>query len=216
MTKLRADFTHEPEAGGDPQQLVIFLHGVGSNGQDLIQIAPLWAKQLPNAVFVSPNAPFSFDLANFGYQWFSLQSPDPILLEQGADKARPFLDDFIDEMLRTYNLKDKDLALVGFSQGTMMALHTSTKRKKPCGAVLGYSGTVVFDNPEYVEQKPPVMLVHGENDNVVPFAAMNASARILEEAGVDVKTEGRPGLMHGIDDEGLELGLAFIKEKLGA
>src|SRR5215469_10624101 len=115
--------SHPPHSGGKPKRLVILLHGLGADGNDLIGLAPYWAPQLPTAEFLSPNAPFPCDMAPYGYQWFSVQDRSPPAVLAGVRAAAPFLDSFIDEALNARGLDDGDLALVGFSQGTMMSLY---------------------------------------------------------------------------------------------
>src|SRR5947208_8561128 len=115
--------TRPPVAGGKPRQLVILLHGLGADGNDLIGLAPVLARLLPDAEFVSPNAPFPCDMAPYGYQWFSLQDRSPEAILGGVRASAPILDAFIDDLLAARGLEEKDLALVGFSQGTMMSLY---------------------------------------------------------------------------------------------
>src|SRR5215475_8847049 len=118
-----------PARGGKPDALVVLLHGYGSNGADLIGLAPYWQKALPGVQFVSPNAIEPVPQAPGGYQWFPISNLDPHLMEQGARAAAPSVDRFIDRELERYGLDDTRLALVGFSQGTMMALHVGLRRK---------------------------------------------------------------------------------------
>ena len=206
-----------PSAAGRPRKLVVLLHGVGANGDDLIGLAPYWAQALPEAEFLAPNAPYPCDMAPFGYQWFSLQdrSPEPMLA--GIRGAAPILDSFIDEALRSRGLTDADLALVGFSQGTMMSLHIAPRRNAPCAAVVGYSGALLGSNllAEEAVSKPEMLLIHGDADEVVPVAALSAAEQALKSCAEAVSAIVRPGLGHGIDPEGIALAAAFLKEKLG-
>lgn len=205
-----------PAAGGKPQSLVLLLHGLGADGNDLLSLAPYWAKLLPNTEFVSPHAPFPCDMAPYGRQWFSLQDRSPSMILAGVKAAAPILDAFIDAELKKRGLAEDKLALVGFSQGTMMSLYVAPRRSRAPAAVVGYSGALVGAESLVVDGKsrPPVLLVHGDADPVVPFQAMAAAATGLKAAGVPVETLARPGLPHSIDDEGLTRGGAFLAQRL--
>jgi phospholipase/carboxylesterase len=206
-----------PSTGGKPRKLVILLHGIGANGDDLIGLAPYWAQALPEAEFLAPNAPYPCDMAPFGYQWFSLQDRSPGPMLAGVRRAAPILDGFIDEALRARGLSDADLALVGFSQGTMMSLHVAPRRNAPCAGVVGYSGALLGPDllAEEAVSKPEMLLIHGAADEVVSVAALPAAEQALKSCGMAVSAIVRPGLGHGIDPEGIALGSAFLKEKLG-
>ncbi len=203
-------------AEGQPKELVILLHGLGADGNDLISLAPLFAQTLPEAAFVSPNAPFPCDMAPFGRQWFSFQDRDPAAILAGVRAAAHHLDAFIDAELERAGLADERLVLLGFSQGTMMALHTAIRRARPCAAVIGYSGALVGPEllAEEVRSRPPILLVHGQADELVPFESMAAAEQALRAEGFLVHGEARPGLGHGIDEAGLKLGATMLKQSL--
>lgn len=205
-----------PAAGGPPKQLVVMLHGVGANGHDLIGLAPYFAQALPDAEFVAPHAPFPCDMAAFGHQWFSLAERTPGAIAAGVRAAAPLLSRFLDAELDRRRLTDDALALVGFSQGTMMALHVAPRRPHRCAGVLGYSGLLAAPEALAAEvtARPPVLLVHGEQDEVLPAVAMPMAAAALEAAGVPVQTHLRPGLGHGIDEPGILLGMRFLAQSL--
>lgn len=203
-------------ADGRPTELVILLHGLGADGNDLISLAPAFAQVLPGAAFVAPHAPFPCDMAPVGRQWFSFQDREPEAVLGGVRAAAPHLGAFIDAELERAGLPDERLALIGFSQGTMMALHVALRRARACAAVIGYSGALV--GPELlageIESRPPVLLVHGDADEVVPFSSMAAAQQALRENGLSVHSEVRPGLGHGIDETGLQLGAAMLRQTL--
>jgi len=205
-----------PAAGGPPRQLVIFLHGYGADGADLIGLAPFFAQALPHAEFVSPNAPERCDMG-FGYQWFSRDNFSPDLLPKAVSRAAPILDAFIDESLKARNLSYDQLVLIGFSQGTMMALDR-TMRRGDAAAVVGFSGMVA--DPAAALPKaarhPPILLVHGTADPVLPFASLGAAEHALTTAGFSVETLERPGLGHGIDQEGATRAARFLIEHVTA
>lgn len=203
-----------PSSGGAAKQLVLLLHGVGSNGDDLIALAPLFALALPDARFIAPNAPFPCDMVpmGMGYQWFDIQS------QEGDERLRQLrataeiVNAYIDSELARHGLGDNDLALVGFSQGTMISLHVALRREGRCAGILGYSGRL--EAPETlageIKSRPPVMLVHGEMDDRLPVDLMDSAAATLKENGVKVDTHRRPNLGHSIDHEGVALGAGFL------
>jgi phospholipase/carboxylesterase len=205
-----------PLAAGKPHQLIVLLHGLGSNGQDLISLAPFWARELPNALFVSPDAPFPCDMAPMGHQWFSLQEWTEDAMLKGAEKAFPIVDNYLDKLLKNTGLTDEAMALVGFSQGTMMSLYTAPRRRNACAGVLGYSGALLgaklLKNANV--HKVPTCLIHGDADTVVPVTAWHQGMAALKELDVPVEGSLLPGLAHGIDDAGIRMGLDFLKAKL--
>ncbi len=194
-----------PATGGPARQLVILLHGVGADGNNLFALAPQFAKVLPDAAFVSPHAPERFDMAPMGFQWFSLIDQSREAMARGAQRAAPILEAFIDEELASHKLTDANLALVGFSQGTIMSLYVGLRRAKACGAIVGFSGALVDGDTAVREitAKPPILLVHGDADEVVPVAAHYDAVTRLLAAGLSIDSHIRPGLAHGIDDAGL-------------
>lgn len=207
---------HPPRSGGKPRQLVVLLHGVGADGADLIGLAPFLAEALPDAAFIAPDAPFHYDMAGFGYQWFSLLDRSPHAIANGVRIAAPLLDAFLDAELRSRGLGDDALALVGFSQGTMMALHVGLRRPRPCAGILGYSGALVAPDALDAEiaSYPPVMLIHGEADDVVPVGYLPMACTTLEEAGLVVQGVVVPELGHGIDHQGIAQGARFLAKML--
>ena len=203
---------------GAASGLVILLHGLGADGNDLIGLAPHLAEAAPGAAFVSPHAPFPCDMAPFGRQWFSLQVREPAAILGGVRAAAAHLEAFIERELQAQGLGEDRLVLLGFSQGSMMALHVALRRPKPCAAVIAYSGMLVGaeDLDKEIQSRPPVLLVHGEADEVVGFQAMGAAETALEAHGVAVTSLARPGLGHGIDEAGIGAARATLAERLGA
>src|SRR5262252_10041944 len=164
----------EPREGRAARQLVVFLHGYGADGNDLIEIGRVWQGLMPQAAFVSPHAPEPCREAGAGRQWFNLSAGDPNERWTGANRAAPTLDRFLDAELKRRNLPPSALALVGFSQGTMMALHVGLRRELAPAAIVGYSGLFVLPPnaaPDVVANdivaRPPVLLVHGDQDDLI-------------------------------------------------
>ena len=205
-----------PAAGGPPRQLVVLLHGVGADGQDLVGLAPMLARDLPHARFVAPDGPEPCDLAPYGRQWFSLQDRRPERMLAGIVRTAPLLDAFLDEELARYGLTDADLALLGFSQGTMMSLHVGPRRPRAMACILGFSGALVGGEalPDQARSRPPVMLVHGDADDVVPVQALFGAMDALQAAEIPVQWIVRPDLPHSIDPEGIAAGGRFLREML--
>ena len=205
-----------PQSDGPARMLVILLHGLGADGNDLLGLAPYWASHLPDAEFSSPHAPEACDMAPNGHQWFSLQSREPESILDGAQRAAPILNDFIDFELDRLGLRDDQLALVGFSQGTMMALYVGLRRPQPPAAIIGFSGSLVA--PEKlateVSARPPVMLVHGDHDEVVPVRALHEAVVGLASAAVAVIWHVCDGMGHQIDQTGLDMGTEFLTAHL--
>ncbi|KAB7738805.1 phospholipase [Parvibaculum sedimenti] len=204
-------------ASGKAEQLVILAHGYGADGNDLIGLAPYWQKLMPNAAFVAPNAPERCDVG-FGYQWFPISRLDPDEIMRGILGAAPIFDRFIDEELERRGLDESQLALVGFSQGTMMSLHVGLRRRKAPVAILGYSGALAGGERLEAEMtcRPPVFLIHGDMDDLLPVSRMYDAAETLGAAGLSVRWHVSRGLGHGIDPEGLELGGQFLKDAFAA
>ena len=203
----------EPASGGAAKQLVVLLHGYGADGNDLIGLAPHLAQALPDAAFVSPHAPFACEMAPYGRQWFSLTDRAPARKMEGAQMCAPILERFLDLELANRKLSDADLALVGFSQGTMTALHVGLRRVTPPAGILGYSGALVGADSlgDEILVRPPVMLIHGDDDPVVDYTLHKLSLSTLEALDVPVEGHTRPGLGHSIDAEGLALGVDFLR-----
>ena len=203
-------------SGGSPKQIVLLLHGYGSNGADLISLAPHWQRNLPDALFLAPNAPQRLSNLSSGYQWWPLSAFTPQALASGAASAAPAIEAFIDRKLQQYGLTEASLAIVGFSQGTMMALHVGLRRPRKVAAIIGYSGMLTGgrDLLHVPITKPPVLLIHGSADPIVPVAALHAAKMELEHLGIDVTAHISPGVGHSVDPVGLRMGGEFVAKAL--
>lgn len=211
-----------PVSGHKPDSIVVFIHGYGANGNDLLSLGNAWSSLLPNTLFIAPHGPTASKLHPSGNQWFSLEdwNPNQPLRESQIrqmlteiQSITPHFNQFLDNLLKTHNLPSEKLALVGFSQGAMFALHVALHRAL-CGGVVGYSGAFFEDPTEPLISRPPILLIHGEEDSLVrPFFSINAERR-LKALHVPVTLSLLPELEHGINEQGLKLGGVFLKKHL--
>jgi phospholipase/carboxylesterase len=221
---LKLDGPRLAPRSGAARQLVVFLHGYGADGNDLIDIGRAWQQYLPQAAFVSPHAPEPSGQAPVGRQWFPLTFRDPNERWLGVNQAAPLLQRFLDAELERHRLPPSALALVGFSQGTMMALHVGPRRAVAPAAIVGYSGLLVLP-PEgdmqgdmdafaaEIKSHPPVLLVHGDRDDLIPPQALFQAAQGLSALGLSVEWHVSAGIGHGIDSEGLRHGGEFLARR---
>jgi phospholipase/carboxylesterase len=219
---LKLDGPRLAPRSGPARQLVVFLHGYGANGNDLIEIGRAWQQFLPQAAFVSPHAPEPCGQAPVGRQWFALTFRDENERWIGANKAAPLLQHFLDAELDRHKLPPSALALVGFSQGTMMALHVGLRRATAPAAIVGYSGLLVLPPDGNLEafaaeikSRPPVLLIHGDRDDLIPPEALFQATQNLAALGVPVEWHLSAGIGHGIDAEGLRHGAEFLARRFG-
>lgn len=211
MNKIVNGVSRQPYSGNPPRQIVLLLHGFGSSGSDLISFVPHWQQALPDALFLAPHAPQRCAFGQ-GYQWWPLTAFTPQALALGAASAAGAINAFIDRKLEQYGLNEADLALVGFSQGTMMALHVGLRRKNAMAGIVGYSGMLTGgrDLVRQIVTRPPVLLVHGSADRIVPVAALHDAEATLRRVGVEVSTHVSTGVGHTVDPVGLRLGKEFL------
>ena len=202
-----------PASKGTIRQLVVLCHGVGADRHDLLDLVPAWSRALPDALFVAPDAPQLYDQGPTGRQWFSLRDRTPAVLDAGARQSAPLLLAYIDAELAQAGLPPDAVAMMGFSQGAMMVLHAGLRRRPPPRGIMAYSGALI-DAPGLAAEvtgHPPVLLVHGRRDDVVPFNRAGAAESALVRLGVPVQTLWCPKLGHGIDDAGLSAGELFLQ-----
>ena len=205
-----------PSSNSAPKNIVILCHGYGGDGKDISVLANYWKNFLPNTIFVCPNAPEVCKVNPSGFQWFDLmdQTDDEILSKSLIAEKK--LNSFIDEVLDVNNLDDKNLGLVGFSQGCMISLQTAVKRKKKIKCVIGYSGKLL--NPSHMEKninsRPEIYLMHGEIDGVVPINALLEAKYFFEKNKYKISTKIFEKCEHRIPNEGLSIGLEFLKKNL--
>jgi phospholipase/carboxylesterase len=205
-----------PASGAAPRSLVILLHGYGSNGDDLIGLVPYWRAALPDTLFLAPDAPQPCPGTATGRQWWPLTSLSPEARAAGVRVSAATLNAYIDQQLAMYGLTEDRLALVGFSQGTMMALHVGPRREHALAGIVGYSGMLAdpLALTTEVRTKPPILLVHGDADTVLPVASIHQAQAALEPLGFEVATHISDGLGHSVDEAGLTLGREFLAKRL--
>ena len=201
-----------PDHDFEPNSLVILLHGIGADAFDLIPLAKYWALTLKKTKFYSLHAPYPCKLTPSGKQWFDLEDRDQTRILKEIELVKPMIITFLKKKLKDYNLQYKDLILVGFSQGTMVALNLTLTMKEEVRGVLGYSGGVILTKSGKIEiiSKPNICLVHGKNDEVVPKKMMETTKIILKDNNIDVDTHLIENLGHSIDQKGLEIGQNFL------
>ena len=206
-----------PASGGTTKSLVIFLHGYGADGNDPIGLGREWQSALPDTEFVSPNAPEPCAQNPAGKQWWDLQVRSDAERWAGLNRSGPLLDDFITSEIERAGLKPGKVALVGFSQGTMMALHVGLRRAEALAGIIGYSGVLAGAEQlkGEIKTRPPVFLAHGTMDQVIPVDALVASVEALAENNVPRSWHVAHGMAHGIDRAGLSLGGQFLQKVLG-
>ncbi|SMX22162.1 alpha/beta hydrolase [Boseongicola aestuarii] len=213
------DFKRRGSTSGDDSSVVMFLHGYGADGNDLLGLAEPLAPHMPDTVFIAPNAPDRSMANPMGFQWFPIPWIDgssEAAAGEGLLQAARRLDAFIDKVLADEGLGPDRLILFGFSQGTMMSLHVAPRRADPVAGIVGFSGRLMMADALAHEtlSRPPVLLIHGDADDVVPFGEMQAAANALQEAEFDVYGHVMQGTGHGIAPDGLSVALTFMRNFL--
>lgn len=205
-----------PPASGNVRQLVVLLHGYGSDGRDLIALGQFWRDTFPDALFVAPNAHQSCAGNPFGYQWFPLDLDRNLSRLVGAETARPIITQFLKDLWEQTGLKPEDTVLIGFSQGAMMALDTGLRLETPLKGIIAFSGMVIAPETlrEEIRSKPPVLLVHGDSDDVVPVMGSEAALPMLINLGVPAQLHISPEAGHTIAQDGLDAATDFLKSSL--
>lgn len=206
-----------PRDGLPPRELIIFLHGVSSNGDLILPLRRHLRTSFPRALIVAPHAPEPCPTGGAAYRWWGLESFTPGSLAAGVRKAAPALNRFIDEMLVATALSDDRLVLTGFSQGAMLALHAAITRPRAIAGVAAFSGTLAHRALPWriFGQRPPILLVHGTDDTIIPPSAHVDAGRRLSAYGCAVQAHMRTGLGHRINGAGYALGERFIRHVLG-
>jgi len=220
MTRVLTAGRKEPHSG-DTRSAVVFLHGYGANGADLLGLADPLAEHLPDTLFVAPDAPENCAGSPFGYQWFPIPWIDGSSEEEssrGMQQAVEDLNAFLDALMVDEDLLPEQVCLFGFSQGTMMSLHVAPRREDPVAGIVAFSGRLL--EPELladeVQSRMPILLVHGDQDDVVPVQSLPQAAEALQNAGFsDVYAHVMKGTAHGIAPDGLSVAMAFIRDQLG-
>ncbi|WP_439142758.1 alpha/beta hydrolase [Planktotalea sp.] len=219
MTRVLNAERREP-VSGETHSVVVFLHGYGANGADLLGLADPLGEHLPDTLFVAPDAPEDCAGSPMGYQWFPIPWIDNSSeeeAERGMNAAVEDLNAFLDALMVDEDVLPEQVVLFGFSQGTMMSLHVAPRREDAVAGVVGFSGRLL--SPELLADevvvRPPILLVHGDADDVVPVQSLPDAADALQKAGFeDVYAHIMKGTAHGIAPDGLSVALAFMRDKL--
>lgn len=220
MTRVLKSERVAPRSG-ETRSAVIFLHGYGANGADLLGLAQPLGEHLPDTLFLAPDAPESCAGAPFGYQWFPIPWIDNSSEEEaeaGLIRAARDLDAYLDGVMVDEDLLPEQVVLFGFSQGTMMSLHVAPRREDPVAGIVAFSGRLL--SPELlvdeVQSRMPILLVHGDQDDVVPVQSLPEAAEALEKAQFrEVFAHVMKGTAHGIAPDGLGVALAFMRDHCG-
>ena len=215
MTNYILDATIiEPLSKGKPKQAIILCHGYGGDGKDISLLAINWQRFLPEAIFLCPNGPEICSVNPDGFQWFDLEKEEAILEKSLVAEKKLTL--FLDQVLDNFQLKPKNLALIGFSQGCMLSIQVGMKNKKEINCVIGYSGKVINQKHllKNINSKPKIFLMHGENDTIVPPTHLLEAKEYFIKCGIKIKTKLFKKCEHRIPVEGASLGLEFLRKNL--
>lgn len=210
-------FQEYPASALKTEYLMVMIHGYGSNGGDLIKLAPEFAQDFPNMHFVSPNGAFPFEGGGPSFQWYSLANRSLKKMKTGTDVAEPIINNFIDQQLARFSLDDSKLIIAGFSQGGMLSIYTALRRKAKCAGAISFSGYILLD-PNFkneIVSYPEILLCHGMEDQVVTFETYLKTKEHLEKSGLAVSTCTSQNLGHGIDISGIKAAQKFLKQQIG-
>ncbi|MCV2889935.1 alpha/beta hydrolase [Ruegeria aquimaris] len=205
---------------GDTRSAVVFVHGYGANGADLLGLADVLGEYLPDTLFVAPDAPETIPGMPFGFQWFPIPWLDGSSEEEARRGMAAAVDDFnafLDALMVDEDLLPEQVVLFGFSQGTMMSLHVAPRREDPIAGIVAFSGRLLEPDllADEVVSRMPILLVHGDADDVVPPQSLPQAAEALQGAGFkEIYAHVMKGTGHGIDQDGLGVALAFMRDKL--
>jgi len=210
-----------PQNGEHPSRVVIILHGVGADGENMMGVVPHLAEEMPDCYFICPNGPEKYSdgsqsvNGSYGYQWFSLWDRSYDQLKLGVENASDILNAFIDEVRDKFGLEYKDIVLAGFSQGCMTALHTALRmdEEKEIAGMIGFSGGMIANQLEENEitSRMPVCLIHGAEDDIVPFDRSLYAEEVLSGLGIEIRANIIPNLPHSIDYNGIKIAKNFLK-----
>jgi len=217
MTNYNLDFTSIlPLSKNKPKQIIVLCHGYGGDGKDISSLAVNWQRFLPDAIFLCPNAPEVCNVNPQGYQWFDLTTEEEEVILEKSLIAEEKLNTFLDQALNNFQLETSNLALVGFSQGSMMGIQVGLKKKEEINCLIGYSGKIINKKnlSDNINSKPKIFLMHGINDTIVPPTHLLEAKEYLNKCGIKIKTKLFKNCEHKIPVEGSSLGLGFLKENL--
>ena len=217
MEQTRKIHRKEPVSGSKAQNAVFFLHGYGADGADLFDLSNPFSMVMPNAAFISPDAPYDCAMSPIGKEWFPIEK-----IPSGASEASKDFLKFLENECKSLSISLEQIVLIGFSQGAMMSLQTLLISPKKFAAIIAFSGRLSSENLQMSENffedgkhkncKTPILLVHGEQDDVVPFSSLKITEDLLSNIGFNVEKLSRPGLGHGIDPDGISAGMNFLKQ----
>lgn len=212
---MKINFKSLKPKSGKAESIVFFMHGYGANGQDLLGIGEFFSESLPNTMFIAPDAPWKCAMSPVGYQWFPIPWIDGSSEQEANEKleiASKEIDRWIDEILANESLDSRNAFLFGFSQGTMLSLHIGPRRFRSLGGIIGCSGKILDVNflRSSVNSKPPILLMHGDQDDVVDFSFLREAVTELESLKFNVKKHVSRGVGHGISPDGIKVALDFL------
>ena len=217
MTKYILDVTSFSSLSkNEPKQIIILCHGYGGDGQDISVLANNWRRFLPDAVFLCPNAPEVCTVNQLGYQWFDMTAENNEAILEKSLVTEKILNTFLDQVLDNFQLDEKNLALVGFSQGCMMIIQIALKKKKQINCLVGYSGKIINKRhlSDNIVSRPKIFLMHGDRDTIVSPSHLLESKEFLVQQNLKIRTKIFKNCEHKIPVEGSSLGLEFLRKNL--